>query len=96
MLAVVSRTPVAWECRPRSARNALTKQARLGLADELPGTLDQLSPHPRVSSFARECAEIYSTGHEHEGNRPTKAVIDGGSVQMSTRGLSKPKPTRHV
>ena len=29
-------------------------------------------------------------------NRPTKAVIDGGSVQMSTRGRSNPKPTRQV
>ena len=29
-------------------------------------------------------------------NRPTKAVIDGGAVQMSTRGRSKPNPTRQV
>ena len=29
-------------------------------------------------------------------NRPTKAVIDGGSVQMSTSGRSKPNPTRQV
>jgi DNA replication protein DnaC len=29
-------------------------------------------------------------------NRPTKAVIDGGPVQMSTSGRSKPKPTRQV
>ena len=30
------------------------------------------------------------------GNRPTKAVIDGGFVQMSTRGRSKPNATRQV
>jgi hypothetical protein len=29
-------------------------------------------------------------------NRPTKAVIDRRSVQMSTRGRSNPKPTRQV
>ena len=29
-------------------------------------------------------------------NCPTEAVIDGGSVQMSTSGRSKPKPTRQV
>jgi hypothetical protein len=30
------------------------------------------------------------------GNRPTRAVIDGRSVQMSTSGRSKPNPTRQV
>jgi hypothetical protein len=29
-------------------------------------------------------------------NSPTKAVIDGRSVQMSTRGRSKPNATRQV
>ena len=29
-------------------------------------------------------------------NRPTKAVIDGGFVQMSTGGRSKPNATRQV
>ena len=29
-------------------------------------------------------------------NSPTKAVIDGRSIQMSTRGRSDPKPTRQV
>jgi hypothetical protein len=29
-------------------------------------------------------------------NRPTKAVIDGRLVQMSTRGRSRPNPTRQV
>lgn len=31
-----------------------------------------------------------------DGNRPTNAVIDGGPVQMSTSGRSKPNPTRQV
>ena len=29
-------------------------------------------------------------------NRPTKAVIDGCAIQMSTSGRSKPNPTRQV
>ena len=29
-------------------------------------------------------------------NSPTIAVIDGGPVQISTRGRSRPKPTRQV
>ncbi len=31
-----------------------------------------------------------------KSNSPTSTVIDGRSVQMSTRGRSKPNPTRHV
>jgi len=31
-----------------------------------------------------------------DGNSPTIAVIDGGPVQISTRGRSRPKPTRQV
>jgi hypothetical protein len=32
----------------------------------------------------------------HYGNRPTNAVLDGGVIQMSTSGRSKPNPTRQV
>ena len=39
---------------------------------------------------------VFLVTYESRCNRPTKAVIDGGSVQMSTSGRSKPNPTRQV
>ncbi len=40
--------------------------------------------------------QLRSATSSSSGNSPTSTVIDGRSVQMSTRGRSKPNPTRHV
>jgi len=47
------------------------------------------------ADFARAHIELRRKGVTLS-SRPTKAVIDGRSVQMSTSGLSKPNPTRQV
>jgi hypothetical protein len=42
-------------------------------------------------------AMLFNQAHTLQAsNSPTSTVIDGRSVQMSTRGRSKPNPTRHV
>jgi hypothetical protein len=47
----------------------------------------------RISWPLRELLSVLGAA---KCNSPTSTVIDGRSVQMSTRGRSKPNPTRHV
>ncbi len=54
----------------------------------------RLACYEREQTVAKPEAFLMRTTFNR--NRPTNAVIDGGPVQMSTSGRSKPNPTRQV
>lgn len=56
----------------------------------------QTFPDVRLQTDEPTAADPIIFGIELKGNSPTRAVIDGRSGQMSTRGRSRPNPTRQV
>ena len=76
----------------------LSDEEQLALLGRLPGAIAAGLSDGDVHALSADCEIAERIGHllSIHRNRPTKAVIDGGFVQMSTRGRSKPSATRQV
>ena len=80
------------------AMGATTYEWILRHADKVADDMGSAWPYtqPAWVFTHRELPRVEGADIRFIRNRPTKAVIDGGSVQMSTSGRSNPNPTRQV